>query len=118
MASEPYGNLWGQYQGQLERRKVVPKEGFNAWIKRNPKATHKEFDKAFPGSLTPRGFEDTKRRGRGGGPFEQQLRERGELNRQRKQLERLRRRMGNQGKKLAPPKKKRVPINMGDAFRH
>ena len=34
-------------------------------------------------------------------------------------LEELRRRMRNQGKKLAPPKKKRrVPINPGDAFRH
>jgi hypothetical protein len=82
MTSDPLDNLWGKYQRQLKSRKVVPNEGYNAWIKRNPKATHKEFDKAFPGSLTPRGFEDTKRRGRG--PFEQQLRERKRLRRKKR----------------------------------
>ena len=62
MASEPYGDMWGGYQRRLKRRKVVPGEGFSGWLRRNPQATHPEFEKAFPKSLTPAGFKDVKKR--------------------------------------------------------
>ena len=82
MASEPYGNLWGQYQRQGVE-----------------KALRKTAEQTLLQTLLMGG-------GRQPGPFEQQLR--------KKEAERRKK-----GKNLAPPKKKRrVPINMGDAFRH
>ena len=67
MTSDPLGNLWGEYQRQLESQKVVPGEGYIEWIKRNPRATHKEFDKAYPGSLTPEGYKELQNPLPGGG---------------------------------------------------
>ena len=58
MTSDPLGNLWGEYQRQLESQKVVPGEGYIKWMKRNPGATYKQFNKAYPGNLTPEGYKE------------------------------------------------------------
>ena len=79
MASEPYGNLWGQYQRQLELQGVE-------------KALRKTAEQTLLQTLLMGG-------GRQPGPFERQLRKK-EAERRKKE------------------KKRRVPINMGDAFRH
>lgn len=63
MASEPYGDMWGEYLKFQQRRARVPGEGLMDWVRRNPKATHKEFKGIFADvDLTPTGFEDIKSR--------------------------------------------------------
>ena len=88
MASEPYGNLWGQYQ---EKKRQLELQGVE-------KALRKTAEQTLLQTLLMGG-------GRQPGPFERQLR--------KKEAERRKK-----GKKLAPPKKKRVPINPGKAFLH
>tara|TARA_R110002110_G_scaffold409076_1_gene631135 strand:- start:488 stop:805 length:318 start_codon:yes stop_codon:yes gene_type:complete len=63
MASEPYGDIWGEYLKLQQRQARVPGEGLMDWIRRNPNATHKDFKEVFADiDLTPLGFEDTKSR--------------------------------------------------------
>ena len=96
MASEPYGKVHAfggeRGVGGFER----------ALRKRERERTHKKIEE-----LRRQMWErETKLADTSPGPFEQQLR--------KKEAERRKK-----GKKLAPPKKKRrVPINMGNAFRH
>ena len=63
MASEPYGDVWGEYLKLQQRQARVPGEGLEAWIRRNPNATHKDFKEVFADiDLTPLGFNTTKSR--------------------------------------------------------